>query len=97
MHDSLDQRHDRVRIARRVDEHPSLERVAPVSFALVCFRHTGGNDATDAIAGAVNAAPALYVTPSSTGDTRYIRVAVGQTRTTADDVERLWRVICDAA
>jgi len=84
-------------LGRRVDEHPALERIAPVSFALVCFRHTAGNEATDAIAEAVNAEPALYVTPSTTGDTRYVRVAVGQTRTTADDVERLWRVIERAA
>ena len=80
-------------LGRRVDAHPGLERVAPVSFALVCFRHAGGNDATDAIAEAVNARPALYVTPSTAGDTRYVRVAIGQTRTTADDVERLWTVI----
>jgi len=84
-------------LGRRVDEHPALERIAPVSFALVCFRHTAGNEATDAIAEAVNAEPALYVTPSTTGDTRYVRVAVGQTRTTAADVERLWRVIERAA
>jgi len=84
-------------LGRRVDEHPALERIAPVSFALVCFRHTAGNEATDAIAEAVNAEPALYVTPSTTGDTRYVRVAVGQTRTTAADVERLWRVIDRAA
>ena len=32
-------------LGRRVDEHPRLERVAPVSFALVCFRHVDGNDA----------------------------------------------------
>jgi aromatic-L-amino-acid decarboxylase len=80
-------------LGRRIDAHPRLERVAPVSFALVCFRHDGGNEATDALAAAINAEPALYVTPSTVGDTRYVRVAVGQTRTTAHDVERLWRVI----
>ena len=84
-------------LGRRVDEHPSLERVAPVSFALVCFRHTAGNEATDAIAAAVNATPAMYVTPSTAGDTRYVRVAIGQTRTTAADVDRLWRVIADSS
>jgi aromatic-L-amino-acid decarboxylase len=80
-------------LGRRVDSHPSLERIAPVSFALVCFRHTAGNEATDAIAAAINAAPALYVTPSTAGDTRYVRVAIGQTRTSAADVERLWSAI----
>ena len=80
-------------LGRRVDAHPRLERVAPVSFALVCFRHADGNDATDEVARAINAEPSLFVTPSSVGDTRFVRVAIGQTRTTADDVERLWRTI----
>jgi aromatic-L-amino-acid decarboxylase len=84
-------------LGRRIDAHGRLERVAPVSFALVCFRHADGNEATDALAAAINAEPSLFVTPSSVGDTRFVRVAIGQTRTTADDVERLWRVIDAAA
>jgi len=83
-------------LGRRVDEHPRLERIAPVSFALVCFRHVDGNAATDALAAAINARPDLYVTPSAIGDTRFVRVAIGQTWTTADDVERLWKVITNA-
>jgi aromatic-L-amino-acid decarboxylase len=84
-------------LGRRVDAHPRLERVAPVSFALVCLRHVDGNAATDVLAAAINARPDLYVTPSAIGDTRFIRVAIGQTRTTAEDVERLWTVIADGA
>jgi aromatic-L-amino-acid decarboxylase len=84
-------------LGRRVDEHPRLERVAPVSFALVCLRHRDGDGATDALAAAINAEPTLYVTPSAVSDNRFIRVAVGQTHTTADDVERLWRAIAAAA
>jgi aromatic-L-amino-acid decarboxylase len=84
-------------LGRRIDEHPELERVAPVSFALVCFAHAGGNEATDAMARAINAEPTLAVTPSSVGETRFVRVAIGQTRTTAADAERLWRAIEAAA
>jgi len=80
-------------LGRRIGEHPRLEHVAPVSFALVCFRHVDGNEATDAVAAAINAVPTLQVTPSTVGDTRFVRVAVGQTRTSAEDVERLWRAI----
>ena len=86
-----------VELGRRVDEHPRLERVAPVSFALVCFRHRDGDGATDALAAAINAVPTLYVTPSVVGDTRFIRVSVGQTHTSAQDVERLWTAIADGA
>ena len=84
-------------VGRRVDEHPALERIAPVSFALVCFRHVGGNDATQALADAVNATGSVHVTPSEIDGIRYVRVAVGQTRTTAADVERLWAAIDAAA
>jgi len=80
-------------VGRRVDAHPQLERVAPVSFGLVCFRHVDGNAATDALAAAINATRTLYVTPSEIGGTRFVRVSVGQTHTTAGDVERLWSAI----
>ena len=55
-------------LGRRIDEHPRLERIAPVSFALVCFSHRDGNGATDALAAAINAQPDLYVTPSLVDD-----------------------------
>ena len=82
-------------LGRRIDEHPRLQRIAPVSFALVCFSHRDGNAATDALAAAINARPDLYVTPSLVDDTRFIRISIGQTRTTAADVERLWAVMTD--
>ncbi|MDP1848604.1 MAG: pyridoxal-dependent decarboxylase [Solirubrobacteraceae bacterium] len=84
-------------LGRRVDAHPRLERVAPVAFALVCLRHADGNDATDALATAINAHPDLFVTPSEIAGTRFVRVAIGQTRTTAADVERLWTAILGGA
>jgi aromatic-L-amino-acid/L-tryptophan decarboxylase len=80
-------------LAARVDAHPLLEHVAPPSFALVSFRHAGGDEATDALAAAVNATGHSYLTASALGDTRFIRIAVGQAHTTADHVERLWSAI----
>ena len=82
-------------IGRRVDEHPALERIAPVSFALVCFRHVAGDAETDALAAAINATATVYVTASAIEDVRFIRVSVGQTHTTRADVERLWSAIAD--
>lgn len=82
--------------AQRVDDEPALERIAPVHLALVCFTHREGNDATDVLAAVINADPSMYVTPSQVGDRRFIRVAVGQTWTTARDVDRLWDVIVSA-
>jgi aromatic-L-amino-acid decarboxylase len=68
-----------------------------VHFALVTFRHTAGDAATDAIADASNATGSLYVTPSVLDGRRVIRVSVGQTHTTAQDVDRLWDVVRSAA
>jgi aromatic-L-amino-acid/L-tryptophan decarboxylase len=80
----------------RVDEHPSLVRVAPVAFGLVCFRHVDGNEATDALAEAINRDGSVYVIASTIDDERFIRVAVGATPTAAEDVERLWSIVSAA-
>jgi aromatic-L-amino-acid/L-tryptophan decarboxylase len=80
----------------RVDEHPSLVRVAPVAFGLVCFRHVDGNESTDALAEAINRDGSVYVIASTIEDERFIRVAVGATPTTAEHVERLWSIVSAA-
>jgi aromatic-L-amino-acid/L-tryptophan decarboxylase len=79
-----------------VDDHPSLVRTAPVSFGLVCFGHVDGNDATNALAEAINAAGNVYATPSTIDEQRFLRVSVGATATTEQDVERLWSIVLDA-
>jgi aromatic-L-amino-acid decarboxylase len=88
---------EHVRLAEQfgslVDEHPALERIAPVSFGLVCFAHVDGNDATSALAEAVNADGSVYVTTSTIGNRRFLRVAIGATATTERDVERLWSIM----
>jgi aromatic-L-amino-acid/L-tryptophan decarboxylase len=80
-------------LAQRVDDEPALQRIAPVHFSLVCFRHRDGDAATESLVAAINADPSLYVTPSQVADRLFIRVAIGQTWTTAENVDRLWEVI----
>lgn len=84
-------------LARRVQEHPRLELIAPVSFALVSFRHRSGDERTNALADAINSSGESYLTPSSVNGSRFIRVSIGQTMTGGEQVERLWEVISDAA
>ena len=84
------------RFAAWVEEQPALERTAPVSFGLVCFRHVDGNAATDALAEAVNAAGSVRVTPSAVDGRRFIRVAVGATATTERDLDRLRSIVAAA-
>jgi aromatic-L-amino-acid decarboxylase len=84
-------------LGARVAADPRLELVAPVSFALVSFRHRDGSDATERLADAINASGSSYVTPSLLGEERFIRVSVGQTRTEQVHVDRLWALIDGAA
>ncbi len=80
-------------LAERVDDHPRLERIAPVHFALVSFVHRDGDAATDALTEAINAAGRFYVTASEIDGRRFVRIAVGSTWTTQDDIDALWDLI----
>ena len=91
---------EHIRLAQLLDDrvaaHPRLERFAPRSFGLVCFRHRDGNEATDRLVASINRESSVYVTPSSIDDRRFIRVSIGQTATTAADAERLWAIVAAA-
>jgi aromatic-L-amino-acid decarboxylase len=80
-------------LVERIERHPRLELVAPAPFALVSFRHVDGDEATDALAAEINNSGWAYVTPSKLDDRSFIRVSIGQTRTTAEHVDRLWELI----
>ena len=77
----------------RIEAHPHLELIAPVPFALVCFAHTAGNQATDALAKAINASAHSYVTTAEANGRHFIRAAIGSTWTTQSQVDRLWNEI----
>jgi aromatic-L-amino-acid decarboxylase len=80
-------------LAERLAADDRFELVAPVSFALVCFRLVAGNEATDRLAAAINATGTAFVTPSTVDGRSFIRVSVGQTSTEARHVEALWAAI----
>jgi aromatic-L-amino-acid decarboxylase len=84
-------------LAIRIDDHPRLEHIAPPSFSLVSFAHAGGDEATDALADAINATGHSAVTASTIDGRRFIRIAIGQTHTTAVHVNRLWAAVGAAA
>ncbi len=92
---------EHVRLARllesRVGADDRLEMVAPTPFALVSFRHRSGNDATLALAEAINRSGHSYVTPSQIDDVSFIRVSIGQTSTAERHVEQLWDLIATEA
>jgi aromatic-L-amino-acid decarboxylase len=84
-------------LERHVATHDRLELVAPVPFALVCFRHVYGNDATRALADALNARGDVLVTASEIDGTAFVRVSIGATTTEHRHVDALWTAIADAA
>ncbi len=80
-------------LERLVVDDPRLELVAPTPFALVSFRHVDGDDATTALATAINASGSAYVTPSAIDGKAFIRVSIGSTWTERRHVEDLWDLI----
>ncbi len=83
-------------LTTRIDAEPDLVLVAPTPFALVSFRHRGGNERTDTLARELNNSGQVYVTPSTVGETRFIRVSIGSSTTQARHVEQLWELIVAA-
>jgi aromatic-L-amino-acid decarboxylase len=79
--------------ADRIDADDRLDLFAQHPFALVCFVHRDGNDATRSLAEALNAGGDVAVTPSEIDGTTFIRVSIGQTRTTTEHVDQLWNLI----
>lgn len=80
-------------VAAKIAHHDHLALTAPVRFGLVCFHHRTGNEATSALLEKINRIPNIYMTGSSLGSKRFIRLSVGSTPTTAEDVDRLWNII----
>lgn len=83
-------------LAGRLANDPRFEIVAPHPFALVVFRHTGGNEATTKLANRLNASGKVAITPTTLGDRSAIRVSIGQTMTSAAHVNALWEMIDNA-
>jgi aromatic-L-amino-acid/L-tryptophan decarboxylase len=90
---------EHVRLARLfaswVEAEPGWEIAAPYPFSTVCFLHTEGDN--DAIAAAATATGEVFVAATTLRGRRVIRLAIGNGRTTEDDVRRAWEVIRSCA
>lgn len=82
--------------AERVAAHPRLELVAPHPLNLVCFRHVDGDQATEALLGAVNASGRVLLTHTRLDDRFVIRVSIGAQATEERHVAALWDLIEEA-
>jgi aromatic-L-amino-acid/L-tryptophan decarboxylase len=80
-----------------VEEAPGWEVVAPVHFSLVCFRYEGSDEENEAILERVNATGEVFLSNTVLAGRYVMRLAVGNQRTTEDDVRRAWELLREAA
>ncbi len=84
-------------LAARLEADSRFELVAPHPFALVCFRCTESDEATNRLADAVNDSGTVYWTASELDGRPMIRVSVGQSRTEQRHLDALWSLIDELA
>ena len=98
-------------LAAQIDAEPGWERLAPLPFSTVCFRHVpDGQDGQDeqdepvnleahnaAIIHTINASGKAFLSHTKLNDQYAIRVAIGNQATTQAHVEQLWELLREAA
>ena len=70
---------------------------APYPFSVVCFRRDGSDAENEAVVERANASGELYLSHTRLDDRYVIRFAIGNVRTTEDDVRRASDVLREAA
>ena len=76
-----------------VDEDPAWELVAPQRFSLVVFRRHGSDEENEAIVERANASGEIFLSHTKLDGRYVLRLAIGNARTTEDDVRRAWEVL----
>jgi aromatic-L-amino-acid decarboxylase len=76
-----------------VRDEPGWEVAAPRPFSLVCFRRDGSDELNRALAERVNAAGEIFLSTTELRGRTVLRLAVGNVRTTEDDVRLAWDVL----
>jgi aromatic-L-amino-acid decarboxylase len=80
-----------------VGDEPGWELCAPRAFSVVCFRREGTDEENEAIVERVNRTGELFLSHTRLDGRYVIRLAVGNERTTEEDVLRAWAAIRAAA
>jgi aromatic-L-amino-acid decarboxylase len=88
---------EHVRLARLfaswIESEPGWEIVAPYSFSVVCFRRDGSDEENEALLERVNATGEIYISGTRLNGRYVLRLAIGNMRTTEDDVARAWELL----
>jgi len=76
-----------------VGDEPGWEICAPRYFSLVCFRLEGSDEENEALLERVNATGLMFLSHTRLGGRFVLRLAIGNARTTEDDVRLAWDVL----
>jgi aromatic-L-amino-acid decarboxylase len=76
-----------------VEEDPGWEVCAPRHFSLVCFRRDASDEENEAIVDRVNRSGELFLSHTRLGGRYVLRLAIGNERTTENDVRRAWEAL----
>ncbi len=76
-----------------VRDEPGWEIVAPRPFSLVCFRRDGSDEENELLLERVNATGEVFISHTRLGGRYVLRLAIGNFRTTEDDVRLAWDVL----
>jgi aromatic-L-amino-acid decarboxylase len=76
-----------------VRDEPGWELCAPRPFSVVCFRREGSDDDNAALLARVNARGEVFLSHTKLDGRYVLRLAIGNPRTTDEDVRRAWDVL----
>ena len=76
-----------------VRDEPGWEVVAPRPFSLVCFRREGTDEENEALLERVNASGEAFLSHTRLDGRLVLRLAIGNARTTEDDVRHAWELL----
>jgi aromatic-L-amino-acid decarboxylase len=76
-----------------VRDEPGWELCAPRPFSIVCFRREGSDKENEALLERVNAGGEIFISHTRLNGRYVLRLAIGNERTTEDDVRRAWEVL----
>jgi aromatic-L-amino-acid decarboxylase len=79
-----------------VGAEPGWELCAPRPFSLVCFRRDASDEENESLLERVNASGEIFLSHTRLGGRYVLRLAIGNARTTEDDVRLAWDVLRSA-
>ena len=79
--------------AEWVEAEAEWELAAPQRFSLVVFRYRGSDEENEALLQRVNESGELFISHTRLDGRYLLRLAIGNARTTEDDVRRAWDVL----